>query len=174
MNTERLIIQPLAESDTNFIYELLNSEGWIKYIGNRNIKSLEDATAYIRRIENNHNTTYWTVFLKETKEAIGIITLIKRDYLDYQDIGFAFLPAYSHKGYAYEATLATLKYLSTNQPFEKIGAITIRENVSSIKLIKRLGLKFERELEQENEKLFLYSASKDKLGGRDCLYHPIT
>lgn len=95
--TERLLINTLSENDAIFILELVNTEGWIKFIGNRNINSENDAIAYIRRINENRNLTYWTVRLIETDVAVGIITLIKRDYLEHNDIGFAFLPNFSKK-----------------------------------------------------------------------------
>lgn len=158
-NTKRLVIEPLSEKDASFIFELLNTDGWIKYIGNRNINSIVDALDYIKAVnEKNHKTSgnIWTVRLKETNIAIGIITFIERDYLDFNDIGFAFLPAFCNKGYAYEATKVVLEHLAV----ETVFAITLPENKYSIKLIEKLGLKFERIIEQNNEKLHLYGASK--------------
>lgn len=159
INTERLFIEQLSEEDASFIFELLNTDDWIQYIGNRNINSQADAVTYIQKINENPDSTYWSVKLKGTQAAIGLITLIKRDYLDFNDIGFAFLPAFSKKGYAYEATKAVLLNLAENNIIENIHAITLPGNKSSIKLIEKLGLKFEKIIEQDNEKLHLYSAS---------------
>lgn len=154
ITTERLFVEKLSEKDTHFIFELLNTEDWIRYIGNRNIHSEVDALKYIQKINKNSDTTYWKVVLQETDNSIGLITLIKRDYLDFSDIGFAFLPAYYHKGYAYEAAKAVLESLSENTT-----AITLPENTSSVKLIEKLGLKFEKTIQAECEILFLYSNS---------------
>lgn len=159
INTTWLFIEPLSEKDASFIFELLNTDGWIKYIGNRNINSRTDAITYIQKINENPDITYWTVTLKETRAPIGLITLIKRDYLNFNDIGFAFLPAFSQKGYAYEAAKAVLHNLAEHRMIENILAITLPENKSSIKLIEKLGLKFEKTIEHDNEKLQLYSAS---------------
>lgn len=159
INTERLFIEQLSEADASFIFELLNTEDWIKYIGNRNINSPADAVTYIQKINENPDITYWSVKLRAPKAAIGLITLIKRDYLDFNDIGFAFLPAFSKKGYAYEATKAVLLNLAKNNIIENILAITLPGNKSSVKLIEKLGLKFEKIIEQNNEKLHLYGAS---------------
>lgn len=159
INTERLFIEPLSEKDASFMFELLNTDGWIKYIGNRNINSETEALAYIKDVnEKNKKTSsdIWTVRLKETNIAIGIITFIERDYLDFNDIGFAFLPTFSNKGYAYEATKSILENLAV----ETVFAITLPENKPSIKLIEKLGLKFEKIIEQDDEKLHLYGASK--------------
>ena len=90
----------------------MNTPGWLKFIGERNVRSPEYALEYINRILHNENVAYWTVKLKPNSIPIGVITLIKRDYLPHHDIGFAFLPEYSGKGYAYEATSAVMHELS--------------------------------------------------------------
>ena len=151
ITTDRHTIRLLEESDSHFILELLNTEGWLRYIGNRNINSELDALSYISRINENPNAVYWVIVLKENQTAIGLVTLIQRDYLEFRDIGFALLPAYSNQGHTYEATKAVLAHLN-----ESIAAITLSENKASIKLIERLGFKFDKIIERENEKLSLY------------------
>src|SRR5580692_7039107 len=98
LTTDRLLIKELSTEDAAFIFELLNTEGWIRFIGNRNINSLEDAAAYIQKVLGNENLLYHTVTLKGSDEKLGIVTFIKRDYLDHHDIGFAFLARYGNKG----------------------------------------------------------------------------
>jgi [ribosomal protein S5]-alanine N-acetyltransferase len=161
--TDRLLIEPLSESDNAFILELVNTDGWIKNIGNRNVNNQMDAIAYIQKINENKNVTYWTVKLKATNEAIGIITFIKRDYLEHNDIGFAFLPNFANKGYAFEATQKVLSFLVQGNNFSYILATTIPENISSISLLKKLGLQFDKTIEIENEILHIYKASTGKL-----------
>lgn len=154
ITTTRHIIRQLSEMDSHFIFELLNTQGWITYIGHRNIHNEADALGYIQKINENLNAFYWVITLSETHTPIGLVTLIKRDYLDIRDIGFALLPAYSGQGHAYEATKAVLEYLDEN-----IVAITLPENKSSIKLIEKLGLKFEKIIEKEDQNLLFYSSS---------------
>src|SRR5215217_4875843 len=108
LKTERLLIKPLTLTDDNFILELLNTEGWIRFIGNRNINTPLEARDYIQKILENENIKYWVVKLKDNQYAIGIVTYIKRDYLEHHDIGFAFLPNFAKNGYAYEATNAEI------------------------------------------------------------------
>lgn len=156
--TERLTLLSLVNSDADFILELVNTEGWLTFIGNKNINSHDDATAYIQRINDNENITYWSVKLKDTSLPVGLITLIKRDYLEYQDIGFAFLPSFKNKGYAFEAANTILSHLKSKN-LNKINAVTLPANIISIKLIQKLGLQFEKEIENENEILHVYSAS---------------
>jgi RimJ/RimL family protein N-acetyltransferase len=159
ISTERLLINPLSTYDDYFILELLNTEGWIKFIGNRNIHSQADASAYIQKIFDNENLFYWVVKVKDNKKSIGIVTFIKRDYLDYHDIGFALLPEFSKKGYAYEATTAVLNKLQTEHKLSHILATTMPENHDSISLLVKIGLVFEKEIEVEKEKLLVYGAS---------------
>ena len=150
-------------TDDNFILELVNTEGWIKFIGNRNIKSQVEANAYIQKIIENKNIFYWVVNLKDNQDKIGIVTYIKRDYLEYHDIGFAFLPTFQKKGYAYEATNAVLNKLVRQRNLSHILATTVPENISSINLLKRIGLVFEKEIEVEKESLHVYGASINQL-----------
>lgn len=161
--TDRLLITPLSENDSGFIMELVNTEGWIRFIGNRNIGSATDAIAYIQKINNNENVQYWTVNLLETSSSIGIVTLIKRDYLEYNDIGFAFLPAFHNMGYAYEAVKTVLAGLFSQNLITEILAATLPENTKSIRLLKRLGLMFEKQFEIDNQTLELYIASKEDI-----------
>jgi [ribosomal protein S5]-alanine N-acetyltransferase len=161
LTTERLELAPLFLSDDSFILELVNTQGWLEFIGNRNIHSLEDAQAYIHKIENNVNATYWKVCLKEAQTPIGIITFIKREYLQQHDIGFAFLPRFGNKGYAFEAANAVLNQLRLSD-FTRILAMTMPQNTSSIRLLERLGLQFVREIDIEKEILHLYSIALEK------------
>ncbi len=119
--------------DHLFILELVNTEGWIKFIGNRNITSQAEAMAYIQKVLNNENIFYWVVQLKGSNEKIGIITFIKRDYLEDHDIGFAFFPRFFKNGYAYEATVAVLNKILKELVHAHILATTVPGNISSIR-----------------------------------------
>ncbi|MDQ6761423.1 MAG: GNAT family N-acetyltransferase [Bacteroidota bacterium] len=161
--TQRLLIKPLNINDDEFILELLNTAGWIKFIGNRNITSLAEAKAYIQKILDNENIFYWAVQLKGHDENIGIVTFIKRDYLEHHDIGFAFLPRYFNQGYAYEATMVVLYEIISDINLSHILATTVPENITSIKLLQKMGLGFEKEIEVDKERLHVYGTSTDKL-----------
>ncbi len=159
-HTERLTIQPLAEADVAFIQELLNTEGWIKFIGDRNIHSKEDALAYIKKVTDNPAIHYWTVSTKDDQQPIGLVTLIQRDYLGQPDIGFAFLPACAGKGYAYEAAKALLEQVLRNDAINAVHAVVLPDNKNSIRLVEKLGLAFDRFVNIEEEELHIYSISK--------------
>ncbi|HEX5652058.1 MAG TPA: GNAT family N-acetyltransferase [Chitinophagaceae bacterium] len=161
--TERLLIEPLSLTETEFILKLVNTAGWLEFIGNRNINTVADATAYIQKIIDNPNTFYWVARLKDGQTAIGIVTFIKRDYLDYHDIGFAFLPDYTSMGYAFEATSTVLYAILRKYKDPIILATTISNNLRSVRLLNRLQFQHEKEIEVSNEKLQIYSVSTDKL-----------
>lgn len=161
--TKRLILNKLSLDDEAFIIELLNTPDWIKFIGDRNIRTQEDATAYIQKIIDNPNINYWVAKLPDEKTSIGIITFIKRDYLEQYDIGFAFLSKFANKGFAHEATLAVLNDVINSPSHTHILATTVKENTNSIKLLEKLGFRFEKEIEHENNLLLIYSVSVDKL-----------
>lgn len=163
INTERLFITPLTADDNNFILELVNTEGWLQFIGNRKVYTPEDASAYIERIKGNKNIQYWVVRLLQNKTAIGIITLIKREYLPYPDIGFAFLPQFGSNGYAYEATNAVLHAVLEKNKYDQIVAITLPGNGRSIGLLKKLHFRFEKQIIDNDEELELYSITASEL-----------
>jgi ribosomal-protein-alanine N-acetyltransferase len=154
--TEFLYIEPLSINDSMFILELVNTPGWLKFIGDRNVRTQEYAISYINRILGNPDVAYWTVRLKTNQVPIGVITLIKRDYLPHHDLGFAFLPQFSGKGYAYEATKKVIEELSKETYYSVLLAITIKNNTSSIKLLERTGFKFEKIIKVENDELAVY------------------
>lgn len=161
--TERLTLSELNLNDANFIKELVNTPGWIKFIGERNIHSQDEAKVYVEKIINNPNIKYWVVKLNSQNLSIGIITFIKRDYLEHNDIGFAFLPKYSKNGFAYEAALPVLNDAVNNHNHRQILATTVKGNTASIKLLEKLGLRYEKEIKNGNDSLLIHSVSNDNL-----------
>lgn len=161
--TERLNIRPFTLQDAAFIIELVNSEGWLKYIGDRNIKTTADAEAYLSngpvKSYAQHNFGLWMVELKHTHTPIGMCGLIKRDTLPNPDIGFAFLPAFEKQGYAFEAAQATMQYATGILKLATVLAITLPENNSSIKLLNKIGLQFIEHINMpgDDETLMLFS-----------------
>jgi ribosomal-protein-alanine N-acetyltransferase len=162
--TERLRIGPLTYKNAAFILELINTPGWLKFIGDGNVKNLKDARAYIQKIKHLLNTKYWVVYIKDQNIPIGIITFIKRDYLDHHDIGFAFLPGFTKLGYAFEATATVLNSLHTNPCIKSILATTVPENFNSIILLGKFGFLFEKQFTVEGVSLLLYKLHFDLAG----------
>jgi [ribosomal protein S5]-alanine N-acetyltransferase len=155
--TQRLRLTWLTQQDDEFVLALLNSKGWIEFIGDRKVHSKEDAVAYIFKICNTPNLFYWVVRLKENNTPVGIISFLKRSYLDNFDIGFAFLPQFKGQGYAFEAATKVLSIVSKKQKYCPVLATTVPQNTSSIKLLTKLGLRFEKAIEVANEQLHVYT-----------------
>lgn len=157
ITTSRLSIHLLRIEDHEFIRELVNTQGWLQYIGDRNIHSDGDALRYVQHVLNSPAVTYWVVTIKQTDTSIGIVSLIKRAYLEHFDIGFAFLPQHVGLGYAYEATGALLAMLHHLPEYKTMLATTVPENTKSVGLLKKLGFHYSHELEVETTKLHIYS-----------------
>ncbi len=148
LETERLIIRELVDSDAPFILQLLNEPSFIYYIGDKGVRTLEDARQYILNgpvlsYERNGFGLY-LVSLRDNDTPIGMCGLIKRDELPDPDIGFAYLPDYWSKGFGFEAASAVLKYGSEVLQLKRLLAITSPDNESSGKLLTKIGLKYER------------------------------
>ena len=148
LETERLILRQLTTDDAEFIFELLNDPSWIQNIGDRNIRNLDDACAYI---VNGPVASYakngfglWLVELKETKESIGMCGLIRRDTLEDIDIGYALLPRFWGQGYAIEAARAAKDYAKDVVGLKRLVAIVDPANEGSIRVLEKLGLRYEK------------------------------
>jgi len=154
--TERLILKPFEISDAPFLLTLLNSPKWLHYIGDRNVHTEAEAADYIKvkmitqleRLGYGNNL----VIEKETNIPIGTCGLYERPGLPIVDIGFAFLQEYEGKGYGYEAASRLLKAGKEDFGLQKVCAITTKENVTSQKLIEKLGLKFIKIITIEGDK----------------------
>jgi len=154
--TDRLNLSPITLADDQFILELVNSPGWLRFIGDRNIHNTDDAQGYINKILSNFAFPYWVVSLKTDQTPIGVITFIKRDYLDFPDLGFAFLPDYMGAGYAFEAASTIKNYVLSKNITERILATTLPANVASIKLLAKLGFRFQQDMVINDDTLAVY------------------
>lgn len=157
LHTERLQIKPIALDDAAFMLELVNTPGWLRFIGDRNVKDLEGARNYIEGLLANPSIFYHSVFLKDTQEPVGVVTFLKRENEDHPDLGFAFLPQYQGKGVAYEASTSFLEALIKMDSFVYLLGITLADNVNSINLLKRLGFNYLREVKREEETVHYYT-----------------
>jgi RimJ/RimL family protein N-acetyltransferase len=147
LETERLILRRLELGDAPFIVELLNDPSFLRYIGDKGVRSLDDAREYLRTgplasYERFGFGLFLTV-LREGEIPIGICGLLKRDSLEDVDVGFAFLPRYWSKGYAFEAASAVLAYGRQELGLGRIVAITSPDNTASMRLLEKLGLAYE-------------------------------
>lgn len=164
LQTARLALRPFELSDADFIFALLNTPGWLQFIGDRQIRTQEDARHYLQEsIINNFKNNGFGAFavINQQNERIGMCGLFKRDTLEFPDIGYALLPAFEGKGYAVEAAKAVLQWAQDDLKFTRILAITHPDNVRSSTLLNKIGLVYEQRirLSADAEELCLFGTT---------------
>ncbi|MBK7215028.1 MAG: GNAT family N-acetyltransferase [Bacteroidales bacterium] len=175
--TERLILKPADIEDAAFILELLNTPKWLENIGDRNVKSLQDAEEYIRikmrpQIERLGYGNF-TIIRKEDGAKLGICGLYDREGMEGIDIGFALLPQFEGKGYAFESANRLKELAFGKFGLKEIFAITTIANKASQDLLFRLGMQILKTITfpDDPEELYLFylsSESEKTLSGKDC------
>ena len=162
LQTERLILRKYNLGDAAFVFELLNTPAWKANIGDRNIRSIKDAETYI---QEKYLSLYedgigsYVIELKGDTVIVGSCGLYQRPNLDHPDIGFALLPQFEKKGYAFEASSALMDYASEHEGVTVVYGITVPKNANSIRLLNKLGLmqKGTVFLENDDTELLLFS-----------------
>ena len=166
LETDRLLLRRLdPEGDATFMLRLTNEPSWLEHIGDRGVRTLEDARNYIRNgpvdMYRRLGFGLYLVELEATGEPLGICGLVRREGLEDVDLGFAFLPEHWSRGYALESASAVLDWSRGQSGLGRIVAITTDRNHPSIKLLGRLGFVFERmvQLRIGDPELRLYARS---------------
>ncbi|HTO74108.1 MAG TPA: GNAT family N-acetyltransferase [Gemmatimonadales bacterium] len=158
LETGRLRLRRLEDADAPFILNLLNQPSFLRYIGDKGVRNLDQARDYIRTgpaaSYEKHGFGLYLVMLADGT-PIGMCGLVRRDALEHADIGYSFLPEHWSKGYALEAARGLLHYARNTLGLGKLLAIVSPENASSIRLLEKLGFRFEREqfMKGDNEDL---------------------
>jgi RimJ/RimL family protein N-acetyltransferase len=150
LKTDRLVLRHVSVDDAPFIVELLNDPSWLRFIGDKGVRTPADAREYILRGPvDMYQRLGFGLYLAELRDGgapIGLCGLIKRDSLDNVDVGYALLPRYREQGYAHEAASAVLAYGRDVLGLKRIVAITSPDNDASSGLLARLGFRFQRSL----------------------------
>ncbi|WP_028889680.1 GNAT family N-acetyltransferase [Tenacibaculum ovolyticum] len=160
--TERLFIRPTSEEDAELIQQIMSTPKFIKYVGDRKINSIEDAKKYIqtKMLPQLHKLGFssYTLITKIDGNKVGTCGLFNREGIDGIDIGFGLLPQYEGLGYAYEASNRVMKAAFEDFKLKAIKGITSKENISSQRLLEKLGLEMTgtTKLPDENEEILLY------------------
>lgn len=148
LETERLTLREATTDDAAFVLELLNEPGYIRWVADRGLRTRDDAARYIaEKFQPSYAQNgfgFYVVELKDDGAPIGICGFAKRETLDDPDIGFSFLERFWGRGYAFEAAAATFEYGQRVLGLTRIVGVTAPDNTSSIKLLERLGLRFEK------------------------------
>lgn len=162
LETPRLILREFTITDADFIIQLLNEPAYIIFIGDRGVRTHEDARTYIKEtIITSYEKNGFGLYLVELENdatPVGVCGLINRDGIPDIDIGYAFLSAYRQNGYATEAAQAVMDYGQNIVGLKRIVAITAVDNQSSIKVLEKIGLRFEKHitLPEDDEKIMLF------------------
>jgi RimJ/RimL family protein N-acetyltransferase len=160
--TARLRLRPFALTDAPFIVDLLNSPGWLRFIGDRGVTTEAEAQTYL---QNGPFASYaahgFGLACVETHAnvPIGMCGLLWRETLPHPDIGFAILPAYEGLGYVYEIATAALHYAATKLGIQTVAAIVLPNNARSISLLTKLGFVYERTQPDGEDELLVYTLS---------------
>jgi RimJ/RimL family protein N-acetyltransferase len=166
LETDRLRLREFNFDDSPFIIELLNSPGWLKFIGDRNVRTAEQAKNYLEKGPFKSYKAFGyglsMVERKEDGEPVGMCGILNRDTLEYPDIGFAFLPEHSGKGYAIEIVTALLRYADEKIGLPVLAAIVVPDNTRSIRLLEKTGFVFEKviTLPGSDEQLSFYKRTR--------------
>ncbi|MEM7587100.1 MAG: GNAT family N-acetyltransferase [Acidobacteriota bacterium] len=154
LETERLVLSELTLDDAEFIFELVNEPAYLRNIGDKGVRNLDGARAYLRNgplaSYRDHGYGVYRTAL-EDGTPIGICGLLKRDHLDAPDVGFAFLAAYRQQGYGYESASAVMTYGREVLGMDRILAAVSPHNAGSIRLLEKLGMRFERTIQMGDE-----------------------
>jgi RimJ/RimL family protein N-acetyltransferase len=165
LETERLALRRVTVEDSEFILELLNDPAWLRFIGDKGVRTIDAARDYIlKTLVAMYERLGFGLYLAELKDGgvpIGICGLIKRDSLEEVDIGFAFLPRFRGKGYAYESASAVMAYGKKHFGLNRLLAITSPDNNDSVRVLERLGFNFERtvKLSGDSAEVSLFASS---------------
>ena len=148
LRTERLRLRLVTEADAPFFLQLVNDPAFIDYIGQRNLHTVEAAQGALRdgpiAMQERHGHSLYLVERVEGGAPLGLSGLVKRDFLEHVDIGYAFLPEGRGRGYALEAAQAVMLH-ARRLGITRLAAITAPENAASIALLLRLGMRLERQ-----------------------------
>lgn len=145
LETPRLRLRRFTLEDAPFIVALLNSPGWLRYIGDRGVRTEADACGYLERAALTcyvaHGFGLYHVARRSDGAAVGMCGLLKRDYLEDVDVGFAFLPEFAGQGFATEAAERTLVHARDDLRAPRLAGIVQADNTASIRVLEKLGLR---------------------------------
>jgi RimJ/RimL family protein N-acetyltransferase len=162
LETGRLALREFTDTDAAFVLRLVNEPSFLRYIGDRGVRTLDDARKYIAEgpvagyARDGHGLM--RVDRRSDGATLGMCGLLKRDALPEPDLGFSFLPEYWSQGYALESARAVMRHARETLGLGRILAITTRDNAPSMRLLDKLGFRFERMIALGNEELRLFAS----------------
>ncbi len=144
LETPRLVLRKFTHDDDAFVLRLVNEPSWLRFIGDRGVRTLDDARRYLddgpRKSYARNGFGLWAVLARQRSEPVGMCGLIRRDTLPDVDLGFAFLPGAWGRGFARESAAAVLDHARDVLALRRVLAITDPENGPSIRVLERVGM----------------------------------
>lgn len=164
ITSSRLHIKPFQREDAAFILRLLNEDSFLRYIGDKNVRNLNDAKQYLingpLKSYQNYGFGLCLVQLKGQNTAIGMCGLLQRPELKVPDLGYAFLPEFCRQGYALEAAQAVLSHEMNQYQLAQVQAVTMTDNTKSVRLLEKAGFQFKENISLYGSDNFLYEYNK--------------
>ncbi len=165
LETPRLVLREFTHGDDAFLLRLLNEPSWLRFIGDRGVRTLEDARRYVDdgpwASQARNGFALWCVVPKVAGEPVGMCGLVRRDTLPGPDVGFAFLPEAWGKGYAVESAGAVLDHARDVLGMVRVLAITNPDNEASIRVLERIGMRRDGSIRLPGETLDLLLYARD-------------
>ncbi len=159
IETSRLGIRWLGVRDAAFILRLVNDTDWLRFIGDKKIRDLDDARAYLEsgpmQMYDENGFGLNRIGLLDDDRPIGICGILKRDRFAEIELGFALLPEYRGLGYAYEASSAILQLARAEWHLARVAAILHPDNTASRKLLLKLGFQPQGQWRSDPDSLLL-------------------
>lgn len=166
LETERLVIREFGEEDAGFVLRMLNEPAFLRNVGDRGVRTAEDAAKYIREriLTSYRDRGYGMWLVHRNSQPIGTCGLLKRPEMDDVEIGFSFLEEFWSQGYALEAAARVMEYGWNTAGLARIVAIVVPDNSSSIRLLEKLGFKYEKmiRLTPEAAEVMLYQTTRPR------------
>lgn len=162
LETNRLLLRELASDDAEDFYRLNLNPNVIRYTGNSSFKSIEEAREFLENYKDYQVNGYgrWAVILKDSNQFLGWCGLKFGEMENETDIGFRFFEEEWNKGYATESANACLHYGFAKLNLKRIIGRAMKENKASIKVLQKIGLKYEKEAELDGKPAVIYTIEK--------------
>ena len=159
LETNRLILREMNLDDAKSCYELNLNPNVIRYTGDSAFKNVEEAREFLKNYQDYKLNGFgrWAVIEKTEARFIGWCGLKFDEVKNETDIGFRLFEEEWNKGYATESASACLQYGFKNLNLKRIVGRAMKENIGSIKVLEKIGLKYERDIELDAKEAVIYT-----------------
>ncbi|BCT93152.1 N-acetyltransferase GCN5 [Lysobacter helvus] len=143
LTTPRLRLRQALAEDAHFLNRLMNEQGYLTNVGDRNVRSPGDAATYVATAAIYDYVNGLGFNIVETRSdavPLGICGLVARGAPGIVEIGYAFLNEVAGQGFATEAATATALHALNELRVTELHGITGETNFRSRRVLERLGM----------------------------------